>query len=79
MNKKIKNVGTGAGIAGITIAASTNVIPGIGGCTGSCGACGLTCLAPILGISSILFFSIVGKRLKLKAGKMIIKFNGHAK
>lgn len=75
MNKKLKDIGTGASVAGVTIIASSNIIPGISGCTGACGACGLTCLVPIVGISSILFFSIASKKLKLRVGKSLIKSN----
>lgn len=66
MNNKIKEIGTGVGAAGISIAATSNFIPGVGACTGTCGACGLSCLVPIVGISSICIFSIARRKFKAK-------------
>lgn len=69
MNNKIKEIGTGIGVAGISIAATSNFIPRVGACTGTCGACGLSCLVPIVGISSIYLFSVAKKRFKIKHNK----------
>lgn len=71
MNNKIKEIGTGMGVAGISVAATSNFIPGIGACTGTCGACGLSCLVPIVGISSIYLFSVAKKKFKIKPNKII--------
>ncbi|AGK98930.1 hypothetical protein [Clostridium pasteurianum] len=71
MNNKIKEIGTGIGVAGISIAATSNFIPGVGACTGTCGACGLSCLVPLVGISSIYFFSAAKKKFKIKHKKIV--------
>jgi hypothetical protein len=76
MNNKVKEIGTGIGATSISIAASTGFIPGVGACTGTCGACGLSCLVPIVGISSICIFSIARKKFKLKNKyKKIVELN----
>lgn len=71
MNNKIKEIGTGIGVAGISVAATSNFIPGVGACTGTCGACGLSCLIPIAGISSIYLLSVAKKRFKIKHNKTV--------
>lgn len=71
MNNKIKEIGTGIGVAGISVAATSNFIPGVGACTGTCGACGLSCLIPIAGISSIYLLSVAKKRFKIRNNKAI--------
>lgn len=69
MNKKIKDIGTGVNVAGISVVASLNVIPGTSGCTGICGACGFACLVPIAGVASLMLFSSTIKKFKFKSKK----------
>ncbi|AJA49442.1 hypothetical protein CPAST_c33760 [Clostridium pasteurianum DSM 525 = ATCC 6013] len=70
MNSKMKEIGTGIGIASVSIAATSNFIPGLGACTGTCGACGLSCIVPIVSISSVYLFSTVKKKFKIKHNKL---------
>lgn len=71
MNNKMKEIGTGIGIAGISVAATGNFIPGLGACTGTCGACGLSCIVPIVSISSVYLLSTVKKNFNIKHNKAV--------
>ena len=64
--KRFRPIWTWLGTAGVSIAVFLNIANQSitnGSCSGSCGACGIGCAAPIAGVAAAGVMVVLGKRL----------------
>lgn len=64
--KNLKSLCIGASVAVINIVPAATQIFIVEGCTGTCGACGFSCIGSIAGTSLIIFSALGVKKIKGK-------------